>query len=312
IRPKYFAKEQKLNNSSNRCSNSLGISVKSYQFLVISCQKNNYPELKTENYKSGNFCKLPNSLKCWAYLIFNPKLRGQLAKTDAIDALILMEFAQFCHPQAWTPPPVICETLRQVLIYRQQLIDMQTQVRNQIHAFQLIPHADRTILQSMTQRLDDFSSEIKQLHDQIATILASDHPWHQACRHLLSIPGISSISAAWLLVATHCFERCDSPQQAASFAGLAPHPKDSGDQHGQRFVGGIGHQNLRNTLYMASAAASRFNPILKAFYQRLVARGKPKKVARCAVARKLIHLAWACVTKQQDFDPNYLEQPQLA
>lgn len=239
------------------------------------------------------------------------KLRGQRAKTDAIDALLLLDFARFCQPPPWTPPPAICETLRQHLTYRQQLIDIQTQLRNQLHAFQQNPLAAPALLQRMSRRLADLTAEIKALHAIIATLLNFDNVWRQATTYLLSIPGISTISAAWLLVATHCFERCDTPQQAAAFAGLAPHPKDSGKQHGQRSIGGCGHRYLRNVLYMASAPASRFNPILKVFYERLLARGTPKKVARCAVARKLIHIAWACVTKQQLFDPAYLQSRQF-
>jgi transposase len=231
------------------------------------------------------------------------KMRGQRTKTDAIDAVMLMEFAQICQPAPWTPPPAIWETLRQYLTYRDQLIAFQTQVRNQLHAFQQNPQADPALLQRIKQRLQSLSDEIQQLKTHIHTLLISDHDWAQAADYLLSIPGISTISAAWLLVATQAFARCDTPQQAASFAGLAPHAKDSGDQRGYRSVGGSGHQHLRNVLYMASAAASRFNPLLKPFYDQLVARGKPKKVARCAVARKLIHIAWACVTKQCYFDP---------
>ena len=239
------------------------------------------------------------------------KMRGHRAKTDALDAVMLMEFVQVCQPAVWTPPPVICETLRQHLTYRDQLIAMQTQVRNQLHAFKRNPQAHPALLQRMNQRLQSLSAEIQQLKADIHALLVSDHAWAQAGDYLMSIPGISTISAAWLLVATHCFARCDTPQQAASFAGLAPHAKDSGDYQGHRFVGGIGHLHLRNVLYMASAPASRFNPILKPYYDKLVARGKPKKVARCAVARKLIHMAWACVTKQRFFDPDFAQHAQV-
>lgn len=233
------------------------------------------------------------------------KMLGNRTKTDAIDAVMLMRYARFAQPDTWSPPPPICETLRQHLTYRNQLIDMQTALRNQLHAFQRNPDADDRLLQSMSRRLDDLSTEIKQLKADIQALLDSDSQWQQSARYLDSIPGISTITTAWLLVSTHCFARCDTPQQAASFAGLAPHAKDSGDQQGHRFVGGTGHQPLRNALYMASAPASRFNPTLKPFYDKLLARGKPKKVARCAVARKLIHIAWACVTKQRYFDPDF-------
>ena len=234
------------------------------------------------------------------------KLHLRQAKTDAIDAVMLMQFAQAQKPELWSPPPAICERLRQYLTYRQQLIEMQTQVRNQYHAFQHNPQAETVLLERMRQRLAALSAEIKQLTQDILDLLLSEHEWTVAVQYLFSIPGIHTISTAWILVATHCFARCDSPEQAASFAGLAPHPHDSGSsKRGYRSIGGAGHQALRNTLYMASAPASRFNPLLKDYYQRLVARGKAKKVVRCAVARKLLHIAWACVTKKRFFDPNF-------
>lgn len=234
------------------------------------------------------------------------KLQLRQAKTDAIDAVLLMEFAQSQKPALWTTPPAICERLRQYLTYRQQLIDMQTQVRNQYHAFQHNPQAETDLLERMRLRLAALSDEIQELAQRIHTLLLSEHDWSDAVRYLLSIPGIHTLSTAWILVATHCFARCDSPEQAASFAGLAPHPRDSGSsKRGYRTIGGAGHQPLRNTLYMASAAAARFNPLLKSYYDSLVQRGKAKKVARCAVARKLLHMAWACVTKKRFFDPNF-------
>lgn len=241
------------------------------------------------------------------------KMRLQRSKTDAIDAVLLMEYAQSQHPALWTPPPAICEQLRQYLTYRQQLIEIQTQVRNQYHALKQNPKANPDILARMQQRLEALRAEIKQLAQAIDALLASEHDWTDAVHFLMSIPGISTITTAWLLVATHAFERCETPQQAVAFAGLAPHPKQSGSSiNGYRSIGGAGHRPLRNTLYMASAPASRFNPILKAFYNKLLARGKPKKLARCAVARKLIHMAWACVTKKRYFDPDFQQHLPVA
>lgn len=240
------------------------------------------------------------------------KLQRQHAKTDRIDAILLMQFAQFQQPPAWSPPPEICEHLRQLLTLRDQLMELRTQVGNQLHALRQNPHALQQVLALQQGYYDQLNQDIKQLKLQIHNLLTRESEWARVADYLLSIPGIATISAAWLLVATHCFVRCDTPEQAASFAGLAPHPHDSGNKSGYRSIGGTGHKALRNTLYMASAPASRFNPILKPYYEDLVKRGKPKKVARCAVARKLIHIAWACVTKQRYFDPNFQQQTQVA
>jgi transposase len=235
------------------------------------------------------------------------RMQLRRAKTDTLDAQLLLQFAQLTHPEPWTPPPPICEQLQQRLAYRDDLLHIQTQQRNRLHALQHNPHAEASLIQRLQQHLAFLKADIAALSAEVDALLHSQHTWAEATQHLLSIPGIGPISAAWLLVATHCFARCDTPEQAAAFAGLAPHPRDSGSsRRGKRSVGGAGHAPLRRVLYMASAPASRFNPVLKPFYQRLLDKGKPKKVARCAVARKLIHIAWAVVVKHRDFDPDFL------
>lgn len=234
------------------------------------------------------------------------RLQLRRAKTDVLDAQLLLDFGQAIQPEAWVPPPPICEQLQQRLAYRDDLLHIHTQQRNRLHALQHKPHADTRLLARLEQLLSVLNTDIQALSTEIHDLLHSHHAWAEATHRLLTIPGIGPISAAWLLVATHCFARCETPEQAAAFAGLAPHPRDSGtSKRGKRTVGGGGHAHLRKVLYMAAAPAARFNPVLKPFYQRLIDAGKPKKVARCAVARKLIHIAWAVVVKQQDFDPDY-------
>jgi|GEM_PF-1895839 len=93
---------------------------------------------------------------------------------------------------------------------------------------------------------------------------------------------------------------------AIPHAGLAPIPHESGTSiRGQPCIGHSGNSHLRHALYMATLSASRHNPQIRVFYDRLRKAGKPIKVARCAAARKLLHLAWAVVTKEQAFDPSY-------
>ena len=83
-------------------------------------------------------------------------------------------------------------------------------------------------------------------------------------------------------------------------------------QRGRASIGHDGHGRLRTALYMATLSAARYNPAIRAFYERLRAAGKPLKVARCAAARKLLHLAWALGTKRQHFDPDHEQQQHAA
>jgi transposase len=234
------------------------------------------------------------------------QLQQQHAKTDVIDAHLLVRYARQLQPAPWTPPPAIYYQLQQRLSYRQDLIEMRTQQRNRLHALTHHPHAEPTIEQRLRHHLDYLDREIKALEAELSALLRQHHPWAEAARRLRTIKGLGLITVAWLLVATQCFAFCQTPEQAAAFAGLVPYPRQSGSSlRAKRGVGRGGHAPLRTALYMATLAAARYNPSAKALYQRLLARHKPNKVARVAVARKLIHIAWAVVIKERDFDPNY-------
>ena len=114
------------------------------------------------------------------------------------------------------------------------------------------------------------------------------------------------MTAAWTLVTTLNFTTCDAVDSLTAYAGLAPMPRQSGSSVWHRpSIGHSGNGRLRTAYYMATLTAARFNPAIQVFYSRLVEAGKPEKVARCAAARKLLHIAWAVVKKDQPFDPNY-------
>jgi len=130
--------------------------------------------------------------------------------------------------------------------------------------------------------------------------------WAATAARLQSIKGIGLLTAAWLLVTTLNFTACATPTAATAYAGLAPHLRQSGTSVRRRSsIGHTGNGRLRTALYLATLSAARYNPLIKPFYERLRAAGKPEKVARCAAALKLLHLAWAVATKDQDFDPDY-------
>ena len=146
---------------------------------------------------------------------------------------------------------------------------------------------------------------IDALEAEIAAVL-QEGEWAASATYLQSIKGIGVLTAAWILVTTLNFTLCQSPEAASAYAGLAPQPHESGTSvKGRRRIGHAGNGRLRTALYMATMSAAQHNPVIKTFYTRLRAAGKPMKVARCAAARKLLHIAWAVVTKQQRFDPAF-------
>lgn len=241
------------------------------------------------------------------------RLMLQKTKTDAVDARLLAQMGMLMNPPRWSPPPDVYYELQQRLAYRDDLVAMRLQERNRLHALQ----HQSTIIQSVLQRLEThiqyLNEQITALDQEIEAFLSSEHDWAASATSLKSIPGIGCNTAAWILTTTLNFTACSTPEEAVAFAGLAPHTRQSGTSlHSKLSIGNGGHERLRRALYLAAIPAARFNPILSTFYTRLVAGGKPKKVALCAVARKLLHLAWAIATKKALFDPHYGQYPTIA
>jgi len=231
------------------------------------------------------------------------------AKTDTIDAQTLAQLAAMLQPSPWTPPPAIYEELRQRLTQRDALLALRQQVRNQRHALLHGPTVVLSVQARMEDLIDTLTAQIAAVEAELAAVADQDTAWAVAIRHLQSIPGVGQLTAAWLVVSTLNFTLCATAEQAAAYAGLVPLPRESGTSvRGRSTIGRGGNGRLRTALYMATLSAAQHNPTIKPFYDRLRAVGKPKKVARCAAARKLLHLAWAVGTTQQPFDPGYQQQ----
>jgi transposase len=232
------------------------------------------------------------------------------AKTDALDAQMLAELGARLQPQPWTPPPDVYAELQQRLMQREALIQIRTQVRNQRHALLRQPRVIADVQRRMDSLLDTLNDQIAEIEAELASALRQDESWAAAAERLQTITGVGMLTASWILVTTLNFTLCPTAESAASHAGLAPYVRSSGSSlRGRAQIGQAGNRHLRRALYLASFSAVRYNPIIKAFYQRLRAVGKPPKVARCAAARKLLHIAWAVVTKEQDFNPQHCGRP---
>ena len=236
------------------------------------------------------------------------KAQLRRAKTDALDAQDLARLAAALRPAPWTPPPAVYHEVRQRLVARDGLLAMRQQARNQRHALLQWPVVVEGVRRHLDELIADLDRRIAGLEAELAAVLeASD--WADSLACLTSAPGIGLITAAWLLVSTLNFSLCTGPEAVTAYVGLAPMPRESGRSvRGRARIGHDGHARLRTALYLATLSAARYNPAIKAFYERLRAAGKPVKVARCAAARKLLHLAWALGTKGRRFDPDHRQQ----
>jgi transposase len=233
------------------------------------------------------------------------KSLARRGKTDGLDTRLLTQFGLERKLETWTPPPAIYHELRQRLVARDGLLTMRQQARNQLHALEQWPVRIAAVQQQMMQVIESLDEQLRTLEKALGEVLA-DGAWAVSAAHLQSIPGLGMVTVAWLLVGTVNFTTCETPEAAAHYAGLAPLERQSGTSiRGRPSIGHGGNGRLRTALYMATLSAARYNPVIKSFYTRLRAAGKPAKVARCAAARKLMHLAFAVVRKGQDFDPSF-------
>jgi transposase len=235
-------------------------------------------------------------------------------KSDTLDAQRLAQLARTFQPAPWQPAPEVYEQLYQRLLQRDSLLEMIQQERNRLHALRQRPVIVEDVLLRLQDHITLLRARVADIDTELERLLSTDDtPWATSARCVRSIKGFGPIATAWLLTATRNFTACDTPEQVTSYAGLAPRPFESGSStRGRPTIGHAPHARLRRALYMAALSAVQHNPAIRAFYYRLLACGKPRKVALCACARKLLHIAWAVANNQRMFDPDYCNQSLVA
>jgi len=220
---------------------------------------------------------------------------GQLAKTDPIDARMLALFGESLSPQATLPVPELIEELQEIVRSRQEAAEELAAFKNRRGA-----SAVAFVKRELDRMIKALQAHIERLETEIARRIEGDPALAHRYRILVSIPGIGPATAAILLIGMTELGAL-SNKSAALLAGLAPIAWDSGEKDGKRRIKG-GRGFVRNALYMASRAAARCNPQLKAFYERLAAT-KPEKVAITAVMRKLVVLANTLIKEDRLWQP---------
>ena len=222
---------------------------------------------------------------------------GTLAKTDRVDARILAIFGESLDPAITPPSPELIETLQELFRGRKAAVAERTALLNQL----AVSKSKRLILE-IKRQLRAFETSIANLEAEIARLIKTDLRLQRRLEILVSIPGVGDLTAVALIVELQEIGAL-SAKQVALLAGLAPIACDSGDTKGVRHIKG-GRAHLREALYMAAVSASRSNPHLKAFYDRLIAKGKEAKLALTAVMRKLVVLANTLVRENRKWQPN--------
>jgi transposase len=217
----------------------------------------------------------PNQVRSYAHAI------GQRAKTDPIDARLIALFMEAVRPAVRPMPDAQTQELAALMARRRQIVGML--VAEKARRQQAAPGLARV---SIARSVTFLTDELKGLDLEIDKTVRGTPVWRDKEDLLASVPGIGKTIARTLLAELPELGTL-TPKQAAALVGLAPYTRQSGKWRGKSFIGG-GRTAVRGALYMGALVAARYNPTLKAFRDRLVAKGKPKLVALIATARKLL------------------------
>jgi transposase len=225
-------------------------------------------------------------------------------KTDRADAKTIARFCAALTPALWTPPPIEVEQL-QALVHRlDNLKAMQQQERNRLET------ADTIVVEAINTHIEFLAQQIVATQTLIGDHF-DQHPQLKAQRDLItSIPGIAAATATAILAEIRDLSAFESADQLAAFAGLTPSEFCSGSSvHGKPRLSKIGNRNLRKVLYMPALVARRYNPLIRTFCERLLAKGKSKMAVVGAAMHKLLRLVFGVLKSGQPFNPDFLSSP---
>lgn len=222
---------------------------------------------------------------------------GRLAKNDAIDAEMIAWFAETFSEAPGQMHDAAHEELRALVKARKNLIDLKTRLQTQTE------HAPpRSVQKAHARVLKNLATEIAKLEAAIVAMVKATPEFAERAEIIESVPGFAETTSATLIAGMPELGQV-SDGIAAALIGVAPYDDDSGQRRGERHIKG-GRRWVRNAIYMPCVgAATQSNPVLKAYYERLLAKGKKPKVALVASMRKLIVILNSLIARRQKWDP---------
>lgn len=221
---------------------------------------------------------------------------GKRAKTDRIDAAVIARFAEATNPEVRALPDEDTRLLASLLARRQQIVQMMVAERQRARHL-TAPRLKKSVNRLLTALQKELAALDKEIDDSIR----KSPLWREKENLLKSVPGIGPNIARTLLAELPELGTL-TRREVASLVGLAPFTRQSGQWRGKSFIGG-GRSRVRAALFMGAMVARQHNPTLRAFFERLVAAGKPRMVAMIAVARKLLTILNAIVRDQRPWAP---------
>jgi transposase len=221
---------------------------------------------------------------------------GKLAKTDVLDARILAQFGEAAKPKPRPQPDAQAQELKALVARRRQLVEMLTAEKNRLS------RATPRLHPQLKEHIQWLAGQLKELDQDLGWLVRATPAWRAKEQLLRSVPGVGQVLSVVLVANLPELGSLDR-RQIAALVGVAPFNRGSGTLRGRRTVWG-GRSPVRAALYMAALVATRFNPVIKAFYQRLLGAGKAKKVALTACMRKLLTILNSMLKHQQPWNPD--------
>ena len=259
-------------------------------------------------YEQGWLVSLPNpkQVRDWAKGI------GRRSKTDPLDARILAQYGAERRPKAQKPLAEEIKTLDSLLKRQQDLQHMRRQERNRLHSLKGRPDVPAQVNDSVERLLDLFETELTWLEQEIKSFFKCHQTLKKELNHLRQVPGIGPKNAPFILVLLHRWQTLTegegTAKQLTAYVGLDPQHFSSGTSVYKRpAISRMGNSTVRSLLYVGALGGIRGHNPLRHFYQRLVGRGKAKKVALVAGARKILVWAWVVFSRGIDFDPTKVD-----
>lgn len=225
-------------------------------------------------------------------------------KTDKSDSKLICEYAKQVELKLWkgnSKHQTECLQMTRLLaVYTKQ----STMLKNKLHGEAVLGNPSKAVVGSLKRSLKQVQKEMKTLEDKLVILVKEVH--QEVLTRLKSIPGIRAKTSLMLVVLTDGFERFASGSELCSYAGLTPVIRKSGSSvNGRPRISKIGNQKLRNLLFMCSFNACKYNKACREIYERIVAKGKSKKLALIAVCNKLLKQAFAIAKSGLVYDQTY-------
>ena len=254
-------------------------------------------------FKSGVLVSVVNPLSVKRFI----QMKLAKVKTDKSDAKAISEYGQMNDVPLYTALTDVQSECLQLFRLLDSYLKHRTATKNKIKGEEVLGVPSKFVYRSLKRNLKQLNKEVEALESRLMELVKQDQ--QQQLTLLQSIPGIGLKTALFLIVVTDGFEKFETASQLCSYVGITPIIRESGSSvRGRSRISKVGNKKLRNLMFMAAFSACQYNKACKALFDRIVAKGKSKKLALIAVANKLLKQAFAIAKSGLPYDENFVSK----